>query len=175
MCQWPHALSLCTMSTRKSQSTDVYIHHTFPDTIILFPHHTVPMGTSQFQSCNFLWSMISICYLWAGVPMRTSHPYQVYMSTYLLRRLYDQPCPNSECKLTASCFWMLVIMLTYIIQSSLPLPFLYWCFVLTLLPRLCIRYNIVTPLFQDWKPPENDISVCSLAVFQHHLNNYVCN
>jgi len=25
---------------------------TLPDPIVLFPHHTVPMGTSQFQLCN---------------------------------------------------------------------------------------------------------------------------
>jgi len=49
-------------------------------------------------------------------------------------------------------------MFTYIIQSSLPLPFLYWRFVPTLLLRLRIWYNIVATLFLITEIPENNSS-----------------
>ena len=98
--------------------------------------------------------------------MRTSHPYKVYMSTYLLVRLFYWPYSNSKCKLTASCFWNGSDMLTYLIQSSLPLPFfiLMFCADFIAKPSHTIKY-CCNPLFNYWKPPENNSSICSLWYF----------
>jgi len=74
------------------------------------------------------------------------------------------------CKLTASCFSDAGDMLTYFIQSSLPLPFSYWCTVSTLSLRFCVWYNIVTSLLSIPENPRERFFVWSLWYFNIELN-----
>jgi len=58
--------------------------------------------------------------------------------------------------------------LTYLIQSSLPLPFLYWCTVSTLSLRFCVWYNIVASLHSIPENPREWFFVWSLQYFNMH-------
>jgi len=61
-------------------------------------------------------------------------------------------------------------MLTYLILSSLPLPFSYWCTVSTLLLRFSIWYNIVTSLLSITENPREWFFIWSLQYFNIELN-----